>query len=302
MAEGPLPGWLTLVHERFPPAQTVPPVIAFVLGNAGVLGIAQGQAPSVTGILLATALAILFFLRLRLFDEIKDLDTDRRIHPERPLQRGVIAPESVKRGIYVLAAFELALASLAGPTVLATYAMATAYSFLMYREFFIGEALRPYMTTYAVMHTFVVVLLGHAVAAVICGRGGWALPRPVLQFGLANWAIFNLFEFARKTYAPSEEREDVATYSSLFRPAGAGLLSLSQVVAALGILGWLAPYIVYHAEWLWHLALAAGLVAVPVVVYIVRPGLRTAKLLRGLAGTYILGFYALLAWQLLGRW
>ena len=57
--------------------------------------------------------------------------------------------------------------------------------------------------------------------------------------GLMYWCIFNLFEFARKTFAPSEERQGVESYSSLFGIAGAVILSISQALVAAMIAGYL---------------------------------------------------------------
>jgi 4-hydroxybenzoate polyprenyltransferase len=285
-------GWWELIRERFPPGSYLPLVVVFVLGNGGVAAAATGTDRPWPRFAIAGVLSLLFFFRLRCFDEIKDYRLDLVIHPTRPLPRGAVSVPAVKRAFLIIAAAELVIAATLGARVVATHALALAYSFLMYREFFIGRRIRPHLTAYAVTHTFVSVLLGYSVASVVTGRAVWELPQALLLFGLVNWCLFNLFEFARKTYAREEERADVDSYSRIFRPAGGALLSASQVAAALALLAWVS-------EIGWQ-AVAAGLLAVPLLAYAVRPTVVTAMTLRGVTGVYLLAAYALLAWRALG--
>jgi len=281
-----------MIGERFPPGSYLPLAFVFVLGNGGVAAAATGTGRPWLGFAIAGVMSLLFFFRLRCFDEIKDYELDLVINPTRPLPRGAVSIPAVKRAFLIIAAVELAIAAALGPRVLATHTIALAYSFLMYREFFIGPRIRPHLTTYAVTHTFVSVLLGYSVASVVTGLALWELPWALLAFGLVNWCLFNLFEFARKTYAREEERVDVDSYSRIFRPAGGALLSASQVAAALAVLAWLS-------ELGWQ-AVAAGLLAVPLLAYAVRPTVATAKTFRGVTGVYLIACYALLAWRALG--
>jgi 4-hydroxybenzoate polyprenyltransferase len=122
----------------------------------------------------------------------------------------------------------------------------------------------------------------------VSGMPLWEFPRAWVVGSLVNWMLFNVFEFSRKTFAPAEERPHVDSYSLLFRPAGAVLLTLSQVTLAVVLIG--AP-----ASQLWLAALpcAASL------VYLVRCSNSMARLFRATFSAYILLFYALLAWE---RW
>ena len=106
-------------------------------------------------------LAISFFFRLRLFDElIKDYETDLKINPSRPLARGLLTQKQVWQCVLGLMIFEIALSAWIGWHALSGFLIAIGYSLLMYKEFFIGDWLRKHLTTYAVTHTFVSALLG----------------------------------------------------------------------------------------------------------------------------------------------
>lgn len=284
-------GWLTLIRERFPLAAYLPMVALFVAANGAASVRATGGEPAYWRYAVAAAVAMLYFFRLRCFDEIKDYDTDVEINPDRPLPRGVLAVPQVFRGILVVGAVELAVVSSLGLAAAGTHAIAMLYSFLMYREFFIGKWLRPHLTTYAVTHTFSSILLGYSLCAQITGVPLWQFSTELLLFGVLNWMLFNLFEFARKTYAPAEERAGVDTYSSLFGPLGAALLSLSQIAVALAIIHHLLG-----TSALWQHAIAAAVFAAVALAYVARHHLAGA--VRVTSGVYIIAFYGLLTYQL----
>jgi 4-hydroxybenzoate polyprenyltransferase len=288
--------WGAFIHERFPLASHLPMVAVFFAVNSYVGLTAAGQEPY--GLLLfgAALVTLLFFFRLRMFDEIKDYEVDLAVNPTRPLARGLLSLSEVKRAILISAIVELVLVLPAGVHALTAYAAAMAYSFLMYREFFIGRQLRPHLTTYAVSHTFVSILLGLALASYVTSESWWSeLPIQVPLFGIVNWMFFNLFEFARKTFAPSEERESVESYSKIFRPLGAALLSISQVAIAIAILKytsletWIYPRIELSLIGTGSLVVLTGL------YFAFYPVTRSAKLFRGMSGFCIILFYATLA-------
>jgi hypothetical protein len=232
--------WLIFIGERFPLATHVPMAALLAISNGGLAARATGGSVNWGRLVAAIVLALSFFFRLRCFDEIKDYATDLNVNPTRPLPRGILTLGQVKSAIAALTVLELVLAAVFGWPVLVSHLIAVAYSFLMYREFLIGRFLRPLLTTYAVTHTAVSILLGWSLASLATGIVIWRLPFAVLIFGLANWMLFNIFEFARKTWAREEERPNVDSYSSLFGPWGAAGMTLSQVAVALVIL-WRMP-------------------------------------------------------------
>jgi 4-hydroxybenzoate polyprenyltransferase len=175
-------------------------------------------------------LILSFFFRMRLFDEIKDYKTDINVNPTRPLPRGLLRINQVKKMILALMLIELPLAASMGLPVFAAYVMGLCFSLLMYNEFFLSDFLRDKLTTYAVSHTFVSIILGMITSFALVGSPSTLSMDASFGFFLSNWALFNLFEFARKSFAPSEERENVPTYSGLFGIKGAWALSMSQIL------------------------------------------------------------------------
>jgi 4-hydroxybenzoate polyprenyltransferase len=287
--------FLQFARERFPLSQYIPMVGVYAFGNAALVSdLAPDAAFSPVRFALAWPLALLYFFRLRAFDELKDHAFDLQHNPDRPLARGLVTRHDL--GTWIAFAFvaEWALAfALAGPSGLLIHGIAQAYSLLMFREFFIGRWLRPHLTTYAVTHTLSAALLGASVG-LLYTEGPVALDGRALLVLLFNWCLFNLFEFARKTWAPAEERPHVESYSLNFGVPGAVLLSLSQVAGGLALIelhpdahlgGW--PVIV-------HGALAAAVIAASVALVIARSP-RAASIFRAVVSAYLVLFYATLA-------
>jgi 4-hydroxybenzoate polyprenyltransferase len=251
--------WWIFVRERFPLQSAVPMTLTFAGANAAIAGGSDLLLVPRVRLLAIALLAVSFFFRLRLADELKDRETDRVVHPQRPLARGLLRAREVRRVACSLAALEMAVAAALGPGVLVAHGIAVGYSFVMGREFFAGTWLRPRLTLYAVVHTLVSAPLGWSIACATLGGGLADLPAPLLAFGGVNWMLFNTFEFARKTFAPLEERDGVPSYSKVFGIGGAGILTTSQIVVALGILAVIGPELAAGAL----VAAPAALAALP---------------------------------------
>lgn len=220
--------WTIIVQERFKPSVYLPMIVLFTLVNALYLQQSERTEWSWWRFAATLLMLVLFFLRMRVFDEIKDYETDLVVNPHRPLARGVASFRQVKRGLFVFLCIELIIAWNLGFWPFLTHTLACFYSVLMFEEFFLGDHIRPHLTTYAVTHTFVSSLLGLSAAIAVTPMDLRSLTGFHLAFFLMNWAFFNLFEFARKTFAPEEERPKVESYTKIFGIWGAFLLSLSQ--------------------------------------------------------------------------
>lgn len=285
--------------ERFPPVAYLP-LIAGLYGAAsvraaravagvdggGVGAWGEGGAGGLgawRGVVGGVALALVF-LHLRLFDELKDFDHDRRFNPGRPLPRGLVTVGEVRVGWIVVLLAELGLAAWLGVQALVAMALVQGYSVVMLNEFWIRDWLRPRLLTYAVTHTLITPLMLLFVMAVETGRLVWAPPAGYLGFALAGWPLFLVFEVARKTFTPERERIDVPSYSSvhgagraaaltvLFGGAAVGLASVGAASSAAPLLGALAVLMVACAP------------------YALGPTVARAKLLRAGATAFLLLF------------
>ena len=164
----------------------------------------------------AFATVFLFFLQLRIADEFKDYDEDRRCRPHRPVPRGLVQLKELKAIAAGAAALQLGLALWVSPRLLLPLAAVWAYMLLMAREFFAPDWLKRHAVIYLFSHTLVLPLIYVYVSA--CGWFAKGQPAPGgLGFLLALGFFSGLVvEIGRKVWAPADEIPGVQTYSRLW--------------------------------------------------------------------------------------
>jgi 4-hydroxybenzoate polyprenyltransferase len=284
-------------RERFPLSSHVPMVGVFALGNVALVADGATSAAAGPAILsplrfaAAWAIGLLFFFRLRCFDEIKDHEVDRRHNPDRPLARGLVTHRQLRTAIAVAFLLETSIAALLfGALGGAVLGVAQAYSLLMYREFFVGPWLRPRLTTYALTHTFSAALLGAGLGILYARVDPRALEPRTLVALACNWCLFNLFEFARKTWAPAEERQEVDSYSRRFGVGGAVVLAFGQIAGGLVLAG-LHPR-AFSVGWAaWATGACALLPLASGLHLVARPTPRAAAVYRSVVSITLVLFY-----------
>ena len=277
-----LTNWRIFQRERFPLHTHLPLILALLWAHIAFVRFSVTESWSWIALFFVL---FSFFFRMRLFDEIKDYVTDCEKNPSRPLPRGILKIHDLQRAILILFGFEFALAGIANPIALTILLPAQGYSFLMYKEFFIGKILRPRLTTYAVTHTVVMVLLSVLCSAWLLERFPWQLEIRNWIFAIGCFGIFNVFEFGRKTFAETEERPGVDSYSKIWGHAGAVFLNLSQGLLGLAAMGYAYPYRNY--QWLLGSIVLAGLF-IAGIAYIFLNTTTVAKVYRAISGAAIL--------------
>lgn len=191
--------------------------------------------------LLGTWAVFAFLLVLRLMDELKDLEVDRVLLPERPLPSGRVRESDLTGALGVVAALFVGAHAAAGPA-LGTATLTLGYAVLMLHWFFVPERMRPDLPLTLATHTPVIPLLLLHLVTLFANAGGLG-PRDVrwpavLALVGSCWAGFFAWEIARKIRAPGEETAYV-TYSRLLGPRGAVMLAASAQTLSVGLGLWL---------------------------------------------------------------
>jgi 4-hydroxybenzoate polyprenyltransferase len=283
--------WSLFSKERFPLLRHVLLIVFYVAANASVALSSVSLNAVLTYREVLCAIAVLFiFLHLRIFDEIKDHKNDLVAHKDRPLARGLISVREAKQVALVLIFLELCLAFFIGPAAFLAAISTVLYSLIMYKEFFIGDWLRPKMATYALAHTLVSCWMSVFVFSAVTGLNFWKISKVYGMFVLVNWMIFNIFEFGRKTFGKEEEEELVESYS---KRLGAIRAALNVVIMAT-----VAMYVAYKLGSIFNLSLlftAAmyllyGLTLIVAGLYAVHNDRPSARIFRGICSIFIL-FY-----------
>lgn len=286
--------WVLFIKERFDPLSHSLMIIVFVIVHIlFAKNLFQIETTPLKTLFLISAVT-LFYFKLRLYDEVKDYELDVEINPHRPLPRGLVVHKDMYHGMITCIVLEILFFSTQGPQATLSVIVAIVYSLLMYKEFFIRDIIRPHLTTYAISHTIVTSLLTIGIFSFLNQQSFVAniLNLDLLFFALSNWMLFNIFEFGRKTYALSEERPSIDTYSSLFGKKIAVLLVFSQALIAffltVNIRIFHTSFIVYANALLLFLLIAAGF------LYVLSDNTIPAKRYRTMSSVYIIIFYLIL--------
>ena len=259
--------WWTYLQERFPLLENGLLVAVFGLSALYHSVLLRGgtDLPGLGPALVAFVLTLLFFFLLRVADEFKDLEKDRRYRPERPVPRGLIGLRELGIAGIVAGAIQFALAAWVDGTMVLVLLGAWAYFGLMWVEFFVPDWLDRRPVLYMLSH--MVIMPAIALLAAGCD---WAAAAATPPAGLAWFlgaSFFGglVFEIGRKIRAPDGERTGVETYSKVWGRTRA-------VVAWLGVLLLAGGAAVGAAEQVGVTTIAAGILGAALLGAVVVAG------------------------------
>jgi UbiA prenyltransferase family protein len=286
----------TYQAERFPLAAYVPLIATFTFSSAAFSRLARG-APGFIPLplfLMGTITALAFFFLLRVLDEHKDADVDRRYRPELPVPRGLVSLAELRRVAAVTLAILLVWNVMVTPRLLWAWLAFGVWAALMTREFFVRDWLRAHMGAYLVTHMAIMPMIDAYTTGLDWLVAGVRPPHGLWLFLAVTFGNGMLIEIGRKIRAPEQEREGVDTYTSAWglhvAPAAwLVLLSLTAATAALALrataTGWIPLSVL-------GLLLAAA--AFPAFRFLMRPSPARARALETASGLWPLGTYLLL--------
>jgi 4-hydroxybenzoate polyprenyltransferase len=223
--------WMTYLLERSP----IVPLTLMALG-VGFSGEALGRHhPRATPVAVSVAGILLFLFLARLMDEKKDFEKDKVAHPDRPLPRGLLSIADVERGLLIFVAvcfvFAAVVGSLFGIVAGALYVLTTAFLWLMYREFYVGEALAKRPVLYAVSHQLVIFPMYGFAFALTSPEATFS--RAAVGYCVASLGANMAYEIMRKL--DPHAHPVLKTYLAIFGPGKTlALIAFFLGVAAVG--------------------------------------------------------------------
>jgi 4-hydroxybenzoate polyprenyltransferase len=227
--------WIVYQRERFPLAVHAPLIAAFSLSAVSVAALLRGAdvRPSPAAAFVAFTTSLLFFLQLRIADELKDADEDARHRPYRPVPRGLVTLAELRRIGIGAAVVQAALALWLDASLLVLLVPTWLYLLLMTREFFAPSWLRAHPLAYIASHMLIVPLVDlYATACDWWVEGLRVPPAGLSWFLLVSFCNGLVIELGRKIRAPQDEEAGVETYTVLWGTRGAALAWLAALAAA----------------------------------------------------------------------
>jgi 4-hydroxybenzoate polyprenyltransferase len=293
----PLPARLLAYQaERFPLVRFVPLIALFAFSSAAYSRLARGAPGFVPLPLLAAgaATAITFFFVLRVLDEHKDREVDRRFRPELPVPRGLVTLAELRLAAGIALGLALALNLVLAPVLLLPGLLVAAWAALMTVEFFVRDWLRAHATAYLLSHMAIMPLIDLYTTGLDWWAAGAPAPHGLPWFLAATFLNGILIEIGRKIRPPDGEREGVDTYTKAWGRTPAVAAWLLTLALALGTAG-LAARAIGTGTWATVvLVLAAFACALPAARFLHDPSAARARAVEQASGTWPLVTYLVL--------
>ena len=231
--------WWIYQRERFPLVAHGILIAAFSVSAVGYSSLLRADSPPTpSSMLVAFASSFLFFLQLRILDEIKDYEEDSQYRSYRPVPRGLVTLREL-RSIGLAAAGIQAVLALSLDRRMALLLVVTwGYLLLMAREFFVADWLKARPAVYLSTHMLIIPLLTLYATACDWLVAGNGVPDGLGVFMMASFFNAIVIEIGRKVRAPADEEHGVTTYSAAWgiRWAVYGWVLALTVTAALALL------------------------------------------------------------------
>jgi 4-hydroxybenzoate polyprenyltransferase len=219
----------------------------FTVASAAFSRNARHAPGTVSATLLAVGsfTSLVCFFLLRVLDEHKDADDDRRFRPELPVPRGLVTLAELRAVGTAAGATALLLNALVAPVMLLPLLLVAAWATLMTREFFVRDWLRAHASAYLVTHMAIMPLIDGYTTGLDWLPAGRHPPVGVLWFLGVTFANGVLIEIGRKLRAPADERTGVDTYTHVW----GARLAPSVWLCALAASTWLSVRAAQHVGW-----------------------------------------------------
>jgi hypothetical protein len=146
--------FMTYLKERSPL-----PALSFLSAGIVVSALSIDQSYDWAIVIIGIVLNNLLLIQMRLGDELKDFETDKVINPTRPLPRGLFKPQEVFSFLKIFLG-ALIISSLLmvpkSPIAGAALIVASIFSWLMFKEFYMSHELDKSPMIYAISHQIIV--------------------------------------------------------------------------------------------------------------------------------------------------
>jgi 4-hydroxybenzoate polyprenyltransferase len=250
--------------EMFPPALQIPGGLASFASVYLCLQALAGDEPTLTWRALGGAVTVvLFALLMRVYDELKDVETDLRLgragdprYKDRAVVTGRVRPDDIAFLRWLVTGLIVAVNLPLGRWPLAVFVPLFFLGWLSFRWFF-WPAMKQNLLLAFATHNPITPVVGVYIVAVYvqdfgaAGLTGWTIPLVV-----AAWFPIAAWETSRKVRHPDDET-DYQTYSKVLGWRAAALLPAFFVIGSAACL----IAVSHAADLSWIYSAAVGLVA-----------------------------------------
>jgi 4-hydroxybenzoate polyprenyltransferase len=234
--------------QMFPPHKNVPVTLLSFFSVFFLAEVVAGRDVLTVDLraILGAVTLVLFLLLVRVMDEFKDYEIDKKLFKDRPLVTGVVTRKDLTVLGFATFFLLIALNLFQGWVVLGVFALCLIYSLLMYK-FFFWPKIKESLILALITHNPIALLFQLYIIAFVLQRYGFGVfKRDLLLLAFLFWLPWLTWEIARKIRAPEDE-DEYETYSQNFGPRGASVIVMVLVAG----MGALAVYFAWKAGLGW---------------------------------------------------
>jgi len=278
--------------ERFPLKKTVPLLLVFSAASICVSArLADRPLPEWPAFAAGFVLAMALFFQMRVCDEFKDAEDDRRYRPDRPIPRGLVSEKEVLSLGVLTIPLAIAAAWFWHPSVLWLLGLVWIWLAAMTVEFGVPTWLKARPVLYLSSHMAIMPLIDLLLTGIEWLPAGGAASSLWLFLAL-SFVNGCVLEIGRKLWAPENEIAGVDTYSALWGPRRAGRVWMCCVLLSYALLVGTGSATGVG----WQSALIGALALVPCGMvtfrYIQEPTAQTQTWMDSVAGLWVFFCYA----------
>ncbi len=207
--------WWTYQRERFPLLANGVLILAFssaaVCYSRALRGV-EGW-PAWQAVVVAFVNSFCAFLQLRLADEFKDIEEDRRYRPYRPVPRGLVSLRELGWLWAMSGGVQMAAVLWYDARLVWLLFVQWIYLGLMSREFFVRDWLKKRPFTYMWSHMLIMPIIDFFATACDWLPAQGQPPGGLKWFVAASFFNGVAIEIGRKIRAPEDEEQGVQTYT-----------------------------------------------------------------------------------------
>ncbi|MCL1991023.1 MAG: UbiA family prenyltransferase [Defluviitaleaceae bacterium] len=224
--------WWIYQKERFPLAQYIPMIIVFtVSGISYSYRLSHRASPSPAQYVVGIFITLIWFMLLRIADEHKDYEEDKKYRPYRAVPRGLITLMELKYLGIILVLIQIGLTFWLDIRLLPILLIVYAWFALMSFEFGVADWLKQQHTLYLLSHMVMMLLINFYITSIEWISHGFLIE--LVPYLLAGYATGLVLEVGRKLRSEEEEEEGVATYTAVWGVKKSVIVWLVCVAASL---------------------------------------------------------------------
>jgi len=284
--------YLIYLSERFPLQSHIPIIAIFSFSAICYSLMADGASNfiAIGNFVMAFTLTFGLFLLLRISDEFKDYEEDKKFRKYLPIPRGLLTLNHLKLLAVLIFVIHLVIL-ITNPQFIIIYIICLIYMALMYKEFFIKRWLKKNHLAYVLSHMAIIPLVDLVASSAHWSFDGISPPTALGWFFAVSFFNGILMEIGRKIKLPEHEEKGVLSYSKLWGTNKA-IINWLLILVLTFSLAVAAAYAIQSPVWVyWILAIWAALCGLPAMWCLKHPTQKKTKLIENAAGLWTMGMY-----------